>query len=187
MKDVYTGKLVRLGAVDPEEMSKAISIWNRDSEYTRLLNMTARPLNSAKAIQKWMEKAIEEVSPTEFFFTIRTLDENKLLGGLGLDVITWASREAFVAIFIGERENWGKGYGSDAMSILLHYAFAELNLQRVSLGVFEYNPRAIRSYEKAGFRFEGRTRKDILREGKRTDTLWMGILRDEWLDLDTSR
>jgi hypothetical protein len=79
MKDVFTGKLVRLGAVDPEEMSKAFARWNRDSEYTRLLMMSARPLSSAKAIQKWMEKAIEEVSPTDFFFTIRTLDENKLL------------------------------------------------------------------------------------------------------------
>lgn len=186
MKDVYTGKLVRLSAVDPEEMSKAISIWNRDSEYTRLLNMTAQPLNSAKAIQKWMEKAMEEISPTSFFFTIRRLGEDKLIGGLALNVESWAAREAFVAIFIGERENWGKGYGSDAMSILLHYAFAELNLRRVSLGVFEYNPRAIRSYEKAGFRHEGRMRKYLNHEGKRWDIHFMGILREEWLGLSTT-
>ena len=186
MKDVFTGKLVRLSAVDPEEMSKAFARWNRDSEYTRLLMMSARPLSSAKAIQKWMEKAIEEVSPTDFFFTIRTLDENKLLGGLGLDVINWAAREAFVAIFIGEREYWGKGCGTDAMNIILRYAFTELNLRRVSLGVFEYNPRAIRSYEKVGFRHEGRMRKYLNHEGKRWDIHFMGILRDEWLGLSTA-
>jgi RimJ/RimL family protein N-acetyltransferase len=51
----------------------------------------------------------------------------------------------------------------------------------MSLGLFEYNSRALRSYEKAGFRLEGRTRKEVLREGKRYDALWMGILREEWL------
>jgi len=183
MKDVFTGKLVRLSAVDPEEMSKAFTRWNRDSEYTRLLMMSAQPLSSAKAIQKWMEKEFEEVPPTDFFFTIRTLDENKLLGGLGLNVISWAAREAFIGIFIGEREYWGRGYGTDAMSVILRYAFTELNLWRVSLGVFEYNPRAIRSYEKVGFQHEGRMRKYLNHEGKRWDILYMGILREEWLQL----
>jgi RimJ/RimL family protein N-acetyltransferase len=49
--------------------------------------------------------------------------------------------------------------------------------------VLEYNPRALRSYEKCGFRLEGRTRKDVMREGRHTDTLWMGILREEWLQM----
>jgi RimJ/RimL family protein N-acetyltransferase len=66
------------------------------------------------------------------------------------------------------------------MKICLRYAFLELGAQRVSLGLHEYNPRALRSYEKAGFQLEGRTRKDVHREGRRTDTLWMGILREEW-------
>jgi RimJ/RimL family protein N-acetyltransferase len=69
------------------------------------------------------------------------------------------------------------------MKICLRYAFLELGLQRVTLGVFAYNPRAQRSYEKVGFQLEGRTRQDILREGKRGDTLWMGILREEWFAL----
>jgi RimJ/RimL family protein N-acetyltransferase len=59
----------------------------------------------------------------------------------------------------------------------------DLGAQRVSLGVHEYNPRAFRAYEKAGFRLEGRTRQDVLREGKRTDSLWMGILREEWMQM----
>ena len=67
------------------------------------------------------------------------------------------------------------------MNILLRYAFTELNLWRVSLGVFEYNPRAIRSYEKVGFQHEGRSRKHLNHEGKRWDIFFMGILRDEWL------
>jgi RimJ/RimL family protein N-acetyltransferase len=73
------------------------------------------------------------------------------------------------------------------MNILLRFAFTEINLRRVTLTVFEYNPRAIRSYEKAGFRHEGRARKVVNKEGRRWDVLYMGILREEWLGLDTSR
>src|SRR6266487_4393269 len=183
MRDIFTGRLVRLSAIDPEEMSKAFARWNRDSEFTRLLNMSVTRLNSSKAIQKWLEKEVEEPSPTDFFFTIRSLDEDKLIGGLGLDGIDWAAREAFIGIFIGEREYWGKGCGTDTMRIILRYAFTELNVWRVSLGVFDYNPRAIRSYEKVGFRHEGRMRQYLNHEGKRWDILFMGIQRDEWLQL----
>jgi len=186
MNDIFTNKLVRLSAVDPEEMSKAFSRWNRDSEFTRLLNMSVQPLRSPKAIQKWMDEEMGEPSPMEFLFTIRTLDENKLVGGLSLDVIDWSMRDSFVGIFIGEREHWGKGYGTDAMRTLLRYAFTELNLWRVSLGVFQYNPRAIRSYEKVGFCHEGWTRQYLKHEGKRWDILYMGILREEWLGLDST-
>jgi RimJ/RimL family protein N-acetyltransferase len=182
MNDIFAGKLVRLSAVDPEEMSKAFSRWNRDSEFTRLLNMSVQPLRSAKAIQKWMDEDMGESSPRETFFTIRTADENKLIGGLSLYVVDWTGRDSFVGIFIGEREYWGKGYGSDAMRLLLQYAFTELNLWRVSLGVFQYNPRAIRSYEKVGFCHEGRMRQYLNHEGKRWDILYMGIRRDEWLE-----
>jgi RimJ/RimL family protein N-acetyltransferase len=89
----------------------------------------------------------------------------------------------WVGIGIGERDYWGKGYGTDAMKLCLQYAFMELGAQRVSLGLLEYNARALKSYEKAGFKLEGRMRQEMLREGKRTDTLWMGILRDEWLQM----
>ena len=86
-----------------------------------------------------------------------------------------------MGIGIGEREFWGKGYGTDAMDLILRYAFVELNLRRVSLNVFEFNQRALRSYEKAGFQLEGRQRQVMQREGRRSDILYMGILREEWM------
>jgi len=66
------------------------------------------------------------------------------------------------------------------MKLCQQYVFAELGLARLSLGLHEYNRRALRSYEKCGFRLEGRTRQDLVREGHRYDSLWMGILREEW-------
>jgi RimJ/RimL family protein N-acetyltransferase len=134
-----------------------------------------------------MEEEVGEMSPASYFFSIRTLAEDKLIGELGLDVVSWPGRDAFVGLGIGETEYWSKGYGTDVMNVLLRFAFTEINLRRVTLSVFEYNPRAIRSYEKAGFRHEGRTRKVLNKEGKRWDVFYMGILREEWMGLDTSR
>ena len=181
MKDIFTGKLVRLSAFDPEEMSKAMPRWNRNSEYFRLLNSSGQPIQSSKAALKWMEKDVAEISPGSYFFSIRALADDMLLGELELDVVNWSAGDSFVGLGIGEAEHWGKGYGTDVMKVLLRFAFAEVNLRRVTLSVFEYNPRAIRSYEKAGFRHEGRARKVLNKEGKRWDVLFMGILREEWM------
>jgi len=181
MRDLFCGELVRLTAEDPDVRAKIEVHWQRDSEYHRLLDSEPAVAVSEKWLKGWFEKRDEEgFNPNRYVFSVRTVAENKLIGffGLWLNLI---HNEAWVGIGIGERDFWGKGYGTDMMKLCLQYAFTELNVYRVSLGLFDYNPRALRSYEKAGFRLEGRTRKDMLREGKRNDSLWMGILRDEWL------
>ena len=104
----------------------------------------------------------------------------RLIGFTSLWVGNWASAEGWVGIVIGERIDWGHGYGTDAMRVLLHYAFAELNLARVSLATFATNTRAIRSYQKAGFTLEGTQRDTVRRDGRRSGDAVMGILRDEW-------
>lgn len=182
MNDIFIGKLVRLSAFDPEELSKALSRWHRNSEYSRLLTSSLGPMPSPKTVNTWIEKEVLEFSPASYFFSIRTLAEDKLIGDLALDVIDWSGRDAFVGLGIGEAEYWGKGYGTDVMEVLLRFAFLEINLRRVTLNVFEYNPRAIRSYEKAGFQHEGRARKVLNKEGQRYDLIFMGILREEWMN-----
>jgi RimJ/RimL family protein N-acetyltransferase len=182
MKDILTSELVKLCAVDPDELSKAYAFWSRDSELLRLFDARSARLHSAKGIKEFIEKALEEDSPANHYFTIRALDDNRLLGDINLDVINWGARDSFVGIGICNREDWGKGYGTDAMNIILRFAFTEINLRRVTLSVFEYNPRAIHSYEKAGFRHEGRVRGALLRDGKRWDIFYMGILYEEWME-----
>lgn len=179
MEDLFTGKLVRLAGIDPDEVSKSFSQWNRDSEYKRLLDSDPPRLHSAKATKEWLEKELE--SNTEmYWFAIRALEDDRLLGDVTLSVVDWGSRNAFMGIGIGAREFWGQGYGTDAIELLMRYAFTELNLRRISLNVFEFNERAIRSYEKVGFRLEGRERQAIQREGRRWDIIDMGILQEEW-------
>src|SRR6266542_239694 len=89
MKDVLTGKLVRLAAFDPEEMSKALIRWNLNSEYQRLGDASPYHIQSAKSIAKWFEEAVGEMSPAKYFFSIRTLAEDKLIGELNLNVVNW--------------------------------------------------------------------------------------------------
>jgi len=99
-----------------------------------------------------------------------------LIGFVGLFQVAWPAGAARCAIGIGEAEYRGRGYGTEALRLLLRYAFAELGLHRVGLTVFEYNRRAISSYEKAGFQIEGREREAMLRDGRRWDIVHMGVL-----------
>jgi RimJ/RimL family protein N-acetyltransferase len=183
--DLLRGEQVHLTVENPEVMAGNFSRWNQDTEWLRLLDTDPPRMFSAKKWQAWLEKDLEKSVSNEIFFAIRTLEGDPLIGFIGLFDLFMQHGDTLVAIALGEREYWGKGYGTDAMRIILRYAFNELNLRRVGLIVFEYNPRAIRSYEKAGFQLEGTVRKVILRDGKRWDFRYMGILREEWLALNS--
>lgn len=178
--DLFQGQLVRLGSEDPQIMADAFARWNQNSEYYRLLDSDPAHLWSARKIKEWFEKDLEAALPNNLLFSIRALAGDSLIGFIAFDGISWTNRDTFVAIGIGEQDFWSKGYGSDAMRLMLRYGFTELNLHRVSLTVFEQNPRGIRSYEKCGFSHEGRIRDFLLRDGRRSDMLHMGILRSEW-------
>jgi len=182
MRDLFRGELVRFTLEEPEVHARSEVRWQRDSEFHRLADGDPARMFSEKAIKEWFEKQAEDSKPERYVFSVRTLAEDKYIGFLGMSVDLIHS-EAWVGLGIGEREYWSKGYGTDMMRLCLQYAFAELCVERVSLGLHEYNPRALRSYEKCGFRLEGRTRKDVRREGQRFDSLWMGILRGEWLQM----
>ncbi len=106
----------------------------------------------------------------------------RAIGNIGLSNINWHDRSAEVGIFIGEKQFWNQGYGREAMQLMLRHAFNTLNLNRVSLHVYETNPRGIRSYEHAGFVHEGRLRQGRYQDGKYIDVLLMSVLRSEWQD-----
>ncbi len=180
MKDIYRGSLVRLADESPEVLAKAFVKWDRDTEQHRLADSDPAQLWSEKKIKEVIEKHAENNSRS-FRFSIRTLADDTLIGGVGLWISSWTHADTWLGISIGERDYWGKGYGSEAVRLAVQYAFLELNLRRVSLGLHAYNERALKSYQKVGFKLEGRMRGEGLRDGDRYDSLWMGILREEWL------
>jgi RimJ/RimL family protein N-acetyltransferase len=106
------------------------------------------------------------------------------IGNTGLHQIDWKNRMAVFGIVLGEKAYWGQGFGTEAARTILRFAFEELNLHRVELEVFDFNPRAIRSYEKVGFRHEGTRREALFRNGRYQDVHLMSILQEEFLNQD---
>lgn len=179
-KNLLRGDLVELIAIDPERDSKLWTKWRDNSEFQRLMDNMPATLFSPKANKEWMEKHINDF--LEFEFTIQNIQKQQPIGFVGLEGNMRFHQDAFVGIGIGESEYWGKGYGTEAMKLILRYGFLELNLHRVSLNVFSYNERAILSYQKNGFKIEGRSVNIMERDGQFWDIVWMGILKDEWVE-----
>ncbi len=176
-ENLFHGELVQLAANDPEADAEIMEIWHRDTEFFRLAYGRVAQAWSLQKIKRRIEHHTAE--PDEPVFAIRTRADDKLIGQMGLWIMPGGA-DGMVWILIGERDYWGKGYGTDAMRVMLRYAFDELNLHRVSLRVFGFNQRAIRSYEKCGFAHEGVSRNALNKMGQRWDEVWMGILRSDW-------
>ncbi|WP_019422603.1 GNAT family N-acetyltransferase [Paenibacillus profundus] len=102
------------------------------------------------------------------------------IGITSLISIDFKNRNAELIIDIGEPDYWGKGYGQEALGLLLRYAFMELNLHRISLRVFDFNTRALKLYEKLGFQQEGMSREALFRNGAWHHIIHMGLLQSEY-------
>ena len=112
-------------------------------------------------------------------------DEGKPIGSSLLLEVDRQNRNAKVAIAIWDPADWGKGYGTAALKLLLKFAFEDLELHRISLhnGVFEFNERAIALYKKCGFRIEGVRRQEYFHQGRWWDVVEMAILEDDYLKM----
>jgi RimJ/RimL family protein N-acetyltransferase len=151
--------------------------WVNDAEVTRHL-LLHRPMN-LKAEEDFIERITQSEQDVLLGIVVRETD--RLIGACGLNRIDAKNRSAPFGIFLGDKGSWNQGHGTEATRLIVGYAFDTLNLHRVWLHVFEDNARAIRCYEKTGFRREGLLRQDHFRAGRYWNTVVMGILRDEWM------
>lgn len=175
------GEKTRLRAIEREDIPTFVR-WFNDPEVRRYLEMYL-PMSRAEE-EQWFEAYLKNDSSR--FFGIET-GEGVLIGNVGLHSIDWKNRSAVLGIVIAEKEYWGRGYGSDAITTLLRFAFGEMNLHRIHLSVFDFNERAIGCYEKCGFRHEGRAREAMYRDGSYHDSLHMAILRQDFFNEDSPR
>ena len=173
------GKLVRLRAYEKSDLD-AVMKWVNDEEVTDLLGgeMLAYPVSSITEA-KFIEAAAAS-SDKQKSFAIETLAERRYIGAISFNVIDWRNRCAGLGIVIGDKSLWGKGYGTDAMRVLIRLGFDKMNLHRLWLHVHDYNQRAVASYEKCGFKREGVLREEHFARGKYHDTIVMGILESEY-------
>lgn len=170
------GSTVSLRGVRREDMA-AYGSWLDDDRVTKYLEMGWRPTT-----EKDLEAAFRLLAetPTVVGFMIMDRQSEKAIGTCGLYSIDWISRRAQFNILIGEPTAWDKGFGTEALELLVSYGFDRLNLESIQLGVNAENTRAIRSYQKAGFVQEGRRRKFIFRDGCYYDSILMSMLREEY-------
>jgi RimJ/RimL family protein N-acetyltransferase len=125
------------------------------------------------------EKEILKDLSQKHNYAIIDIETNELIGNCGYLEIDNLNQIAEVGIFIGNKEFWNKGYGTEALMLLIDYGFKALNLHNILLKVFSFNERAIKCYEKAGFKIIGKRREALNRGGKKFDAIFMDILYDE--------
>lgn len=171
---ILTGERIRL--VPPgEEMIPLFCEWFADTTVNRYLNLRFPP--SSKMEEEWYNRTARSDHDIVWAITV----EGKPIGSTGIHSIDWLNRHATTGTIIGDRSEWGKGYGSETMRLRTRYAFENLNLEKLMTQVFEGNDASRRALEKAGYRQYGLAHKHMYLNGKWYDS-WMGeILRDDWL------
>lgn len=133
---------------------------------------------TAEGHLNWFHNRVQTGEVAQFMITDTETGED--VGSVYLRDIDMQNKKCEYGIFIGEDSCRGKGVGTAAARLALDYAFNTLGLNRVFLRVFADNPRAIKSYEKAGFRHEGTFRDDVIIDGTAYDMVFMGILKREF-------
>jgi RimJ/RimL family protein N-acetyltransferase len=180
-RPILRGELVWLRALEKDDILSH-PIEDADLAHFAGFRRSFSQMEAERFIQKLTSAGDETVN-----FSICQLGSDEPIGSVGLRDIDRTNGSAEVAIFIMDRRQWGKGLGTDAIRAMLDFAFGEMRLERVWLRVFDYNPRAVRSYEKAGFRQEVLLRHDRFHRGVHHDTHLMAIVRPDWEAEDRQR
>jgi diamine N-acetyltransferase len=176
------GQRIRLRPVEKDDLPRYVK-WFSDPELRGYISMPL-PIGQTQE-EKWFVQAVANKDRDTQSWAIDAQPADMAvgpwvhIGGCGLHEIDWRNRWAELGIIIGARDYWGRGYGTDAVQTLCGLAFNTLNLNRIFLRVFADNARAIRCYEKVGFRNEGRLRQHDFNNGAYRDVLLMGLLRNE--------
>lgn len=150
--------------------------WINDPEITQYLSIYL-PM-SAQSEEEWFDALSKRQN--DIIFAIETLD-GALIGTMGLHGINWKDKTATTGAMIGEKEYWGKGYGTDAKMILLDYALNTLNLRKICSSVLSYNKRSLRYNLHCGYKIEGVRKKQMFKSGRYRDEIILGVFKKDWL------
>jgi RimJ/RimL family protein N-acetyltransferase len=174
---ILAGERVRLRGVRDDDLP-TLAKWEMDPGRMATLSHRVAPSSEAAARERMARWSANDKG--DLGFAIETLDDPPVMvGHVGLRGAQLKDRCAALGIALG-REYVGRGYGSDAMRVIVDYAFREMGLHRLELGVAPFNAAGIRAYEKAGFVEEGRRRESVLHDGRWYDEVLMSILDHEW-------
>ena len=176
------GDLVKLRSYKEEDIVKAHEFLN-DEEVKKFISVDAAFPMTIWEEEAWIKTRKSNANLT-YDFAIEDLKTNKYIGGCSINSTNIKNRNCVIGIMIGDKEYWGKGYGTDALKILIKFIFEELNLDKIKLSVFSFNERARACYKKIGFKEEGILKKEIYRNGKYHDDILMAIFKDEYFNIN---
>ncbi len=164
------GEKVYLSPINQDDYETYVK-WLNNPKITQFLDV-----NDSLITLSNEKELLEKIASEEFCFAIIKKEDDTLLGNVGVTKIDYKNGKAELGIFIGEEENLSKGYGSEAIKLIINFAFNEIRLHNIWLSVFSNNPRAIKAYTKSGFVECGRRHEAIYHNGEYLDLIYMEII-----------
>ncbi len=171
------GRMVNLRPFTESDIP-TLTRWINDPEVREFV--TAILPQTEKQEEEWFNKL--GADDKNIVLGIETKD-GTLIGSIGIHEINWQDRVCITGAIIGEKEYWGKGYGTDAKMILLDYIFNTLNLHKACSATLAYNKRSLHYSLHCGYKIEGTKRKHIFKKGRYWDLIELGLLKKEWLPI----
>lgn len=174
---MLTGSKVVLRDYKKEDVKKAHKYMN-DYDIIRVLSLDPVFPKSLEQEEKFIMSIKED--GLNYNFAIEDLETKEYIGGCGIKDADAKNRTCSIGVFIGEKNLWGKGYGTDALETLISFIFNELNFEKIKLSVYSFNDRAIKCYTSLGFTVEGTLEREIFREGKYHNIILMAMFREDY-------
>ena len=173
---ILVGERVYLRLFTPDD---ADLVWTGVNEPTSAKLTGTQQTFTREQIDAYIQRNLQPGDDRAAFIFADVADD-RAVGEVVINEIDALNRGANLRIAIFAAADWGGGYGTDALRLMVRYGFETLRLHRIELGVYDFNPRAIRAYEKVGFQREGLLRDALLWEGTYHSMITMSILEHEW-------
>ena len=172
-------KRIYLKPVELSDVGEDYLRWMNDTDIIGFTEVRFRP-QTAESIRRYVESVNND--PSSVFLGIVVKKGNRYIGNIKLGPINWIHRLADIALIIGEKDQWGKGYGLEALRLMVDHAFKGLNLHKVTAGMAQDNKASLRLFEKAGFKREGVKRKEYHYNGVYRDVYRVGLINPDYKD-----
>lgn len=171
------GDKIGLTAIEENELQTLMD-WRNIPDFRKHFR-EYRELNMSMQ-KKWFNKINQDNSI--YMFSIKRLEDKKLLGCCGLTYIDWKNRNADLSLYIGHNNSYidNNGYAKEASLLLFDYGFKELNLHKIWTEIYEYDDKKINLYEDIGFKEDGRLRDNNYYNGQWWDSIMLSILKNEY-------
>ncbi len=170
------GKNICLRSLTKKDFDKTFK-WHNDLELKNLTLSHPFPVTDVQE-EEWYNSLLKDSSNKNVYFGIEDKSNKELVGIIFLSKINMIHQTCWLGIFLGEESARGKGFGKEAVSLIVNYAFESLHLRKVSLEVVKTNKNAITLYKKLGFVQEGEMKKQVFIDGKYSDLILMSVKRN---------